>query len=76
MIGNHCYQIKGRIEKDNLTKQERAGIREAKESGYVFNITDKSKECYVDTDDNYKKSMNKHVGDDKKKVKKNLTDIP
>ena len=56
---------KGKIKKDNLTKNERAGLKEAKKSENVFNITDKSKEFYVDTPENYLKSMERHTENDK-----------
>ena len=56
---------KGRMKTDKLTKEERAGLKEAKESGNVFSVTDKSKEFSVDTPDNYLKSMEKHTEKDK-----------
>ena len=56
---------KGRIKNDNLTKQERLGLKEVKESGNVFNVTDKSKEFSADSVDNYKESMKKHIEQDK-----------
>ena len=39
---------KGNIKKDNLTKNEREGLKEAKQSEYVLGQTDKSNKFYID----------------------------
>ena len=55
---------KGRVKMSNLKENEVKGLKEAQECGNVFNVTDKSKEFYVDTAENYLKSMKKHTDND------------
>ena len=56
---------KGRVKMSNLKENEVKGLKEAQECGNVFNVTDKSKEFYVDTPENYLNSMKKHTDNDK-----------
>ena len=56
---------KGRVKMSNLKENEVRGLKEAQECGNVFNVTDKSKEFYVDTPENYLNSMKKHTDNDK-----------
>ena len=52
---------KGRVKMSNLKENEVKGLKEAQECGNVFNVTDKSKEFYVDTPENYVPELNEET---------------